>query len=118
MIFLKIKDYCRKIEKGHDCLEYAHILKKRFPSGEILCIKKADGSDIFVVNFDEKGLGEDYSCHCVFVYEGRVYDVLHDNLDIDFDEYIDILGKMNKGKLAANKRLSTYSFGLPVYKHV
>lgn len=114
----KIKDYCKTIEKGHDCLEYAHILKNRFPMGDVLCLKIADGSAIFVDNFEGKDLGEDYSCHCIYVYEGRVFDVLHNNLDIDFDEYINILKGMNKGSFAADKHLSTNYFGLPVYKGV
>ncbi len=115
---MNIKDFCKKMEKAPDCLEYALRLKINFPLGDILCLKIADGSEIFVENFDNADSGEDYLCHCVFVYEGKVYDVLHNNLDIDFDEYIKTLRGMNKGSLAADINLSTASFGLPLYKGV
>ncbi|MCD8089920.1 MAG: hypothetical protein LUD81_04755 [Clostridiales bacterium] len=115
---MNIKDYCKTIGRGPDCLEYALKLKINFPLGDILCLKSADGSGIFVENFDKTDSGEDYSCHCIFVYEGRVYDILHNNIDIDFDEYMEILKGMNKGGLAADRALSTSLFGLPAYKGV
>ncbi len=107
-----IEDFCRQLEKGLDCSEYASKLYMAFPEGDVLCLKCRD-VPIFVANMDGTDQGFEYCCHFVYVCDGVVYDILHNNIGIDIKRYIERLGKMNRESIMADAKHSTCIFGLP-----
>ena len=108
-----IEKFCKGLEKGLDCSEYALRLHRACPEGDVLCFRLKD-RPLFAANMEGTDKGWEYYCHYVFVCDGDVYDVLHNNIGIELDRYAKWLGSVNGGNISVDPERSSCVFGLPV----
>ena len=117
-----ITTYCKNLlGTGRDCSEYAQDLMEKFgnygATGDIVCLKTRGCviTDLLYVptNGDLKNCGR-YIHHFIFVQDGLVYDIRHNNIGVEFKEYINMLEKVVPSGIRADMTLSSSNMGLPV----
>lgn len=105
-----ILNYCAELagKPSKDCSDYAIDLQRKF-GGAVLCIKSVGSCFLNFIKIPVKGDLNDvreYTHHFIVVINGRVYDVLCGNINVDLAEYLDCVSYVTHNKLRYDRSLS------------
>lgn len=102
--------------RGMECVSYAMQLYKRY-GGDFVDLESAEREYIRVPVGGNTSNCLEYKHHFIFVKNGLVYDVMHNNMEIPIREYVSMLESVMPEGIAAVSHESTKTFGLKVKKH-
>ena len=119
-----IAKYCKELVGSEmNGGEFAQHLMNRYGSfgetGDIICLKTRGGvlEPLFIpTDGNVKNCGR-YMHHFIFVQDEKVYDIRHNNIGINFNEYIKMLEKVVPSGIRVDMELSTTNMGLPTSRN-